>query len=141
MRESKRTKTDEETDEEITREVWTEDEDQEHMTQNPSMTKPTLFQHIDAWNKYGEKFSGLVIKHHGKNMTQFKLLEDGTSAEQWVDLRLLNYWDYSKPIPQPRIDDEHHGKPSGVILQASVEYEEYELFSSYYMQPNYSNYE
>jgi transposase InsO family protein len=130
VRESKRTKTDEETDEEITREVWTEDEDQDHMTQNPYLTKPTLFQHIDAWNKYGEKFSGLVVKYHRKNMTQFKLVEDGTRAEQWVDLRLLNYWDYSKPKPQPRIDDEHYGKPSGIILQASVEYEdeEYELF-------------
>jgi len=136
VRESKRKKGDEETDKEITREVWTEDEDQEHTTQNPSLTKPKLFQHIDAWNQYEEKFSGMVIKHHRKNKTQFKILEHGTSAEQWVDLRLINYWYYSNK-PNPKEDDRHNGIPSGIILQSSVKDEEYELFYSHYSENNY----
>jgi len=111
--------------------VWTEDEDQEHTTQNSSLSIPKLFQHIDAWNQYGEKFSGMVIQLHGKNRTQFKILEHETSAEIWVDLKKINYWDYTSQ-PNQKEDDRHNGIPSGMILQSSVKDEEYEqLFRTY----------
>jgi len=112
--------------------VWTEDEDQDHTTQNSSLTKPKKFQHIDAWNQYGEKFIGKVIQHHGKNKTQFKILEHDTAAKIWVDLKKINYWDYTSK-PNPKEDDRQDGIPSGMILQSSVKNEEYEQFYRTYI--------
>jgi len=51
-------------------------------------------------NNWGEKSSGFVVQHHGKNKTQFKIQEiqpEGIKAETWVDLRKLNYWEYGEP--------------------------------------------
>jgi len=94
VRESKKRREIDETDDRITREVWTEDEDQNHTTQNQNLTKPKLNHHIKAYNRYGEEFSGEVIKHHGWFKNQFKIREHSTSAEIWVDLKNINNWDF-----------------------------------------------
>ena len=56
---------------------------------------PVITEHIDMWNLWGEKFSGLVtvIDWDGEC---FKIQEHGTNADIWVELDRLNYWDYCK---------------------------------------------
>ena len=51
--------------------------------------------HVDMWNIWGEKFSGMVT-HHGRKKTRFRILEHETLADVWVDLDKLNYWEYCK---------------------------------------------
>jgi len=74
----------------------------------------------------------MVIQHHDKNRTQFKILEHETSAKIWVDLKKINYWDYTDE-PNPMMDDKLDGIPSGMILQSSVKDEEYEQFFRTYI--------
>ena len=81
VRNSKRGKEVEETDEEITPEIWSEDEmskKEQYKRKNPYLTKPKLFEHIKAWNEYGEEFSGEVIDLKPRFKTIFKLREHET---------------------------------------------------------------
>jgi len=70
---------------------------------NPDLTRPKLEHHVAMWNTWGEKFSGYVIQHHGKNKAQFKIKEDETQAELWTDLRNLNFWEYVKPPEEEEV--------------------------------------
>jgi hypothetical protein len=95
VRESKRKCRGEEK-EEKTKEPWSEDEEDMHKIQNTCMTRPPMHSHIDMWNQYGEKFSGFVAQHHGRHSNSFRIQEHETNADIWVDLRRLNYWEYSR---------------------------------------------
>jgi len=129
VRESKRNRKNDETDNKITREVWTEDEDQSHTTQNQYLTRPKLNYHIKAYNRYGEEFSGEVIEHHYWFRNQFRIREHSTSAEIMVDLKNINDWEY---IDEPSSDrDEIVGIPTGRVLHASARNEENELIDSH----------
>jgi len=90
VRDSKRRSEPEVTDEEITPEVWSEDEDQSRHRKNPSLTLPKLQEHIKAWNNYGEEFSGEVIQYWKNRKNQVKIREHKTSAEIWVELDKIN---------------------------------------------------
>jgi hypothetical protein len=102
VRRSKRRAMQEETDDEITQEVWSEDEDMSHMRKNNKLTKPKLNYHIRAWNTFGEEFSGEVIDLKPKSKTTFKIREHETSVELCVDLNKINQWEY---IAEPKLDD------------------------------------
>jgi len=100
VRRSKRRAFQEETDDEITQEMWSEDEERSHMRKNNKLTKPKLNCHIRAWNTYGEEFSGEVIDLKPRSKTIFKIREHETSVELCVDLEKINQWEYiSDPRP------------------------------------------
>jgi hypothetical protein len=129
VRESKRNRKNDETDDRITREWWTEDEDQSHTRQNQYLTRPKLNCHIKAYNRYGEEFSGEVIEYHNWFKKQFRIREHCTSAEIMVDLKNINDWEY---IDEPSsYRDEIVGIPTGPVLHASARNEETELFLSH----------
>ena len=86
MRNSKRRIEPEDTDKEITPEIWTEDEDQSRHKKNLNLTRPKLHEHIRAWNTYGDEYSGEIIQHHAWKKREFKMREHETLAEIWVDL-------------------------------------------------------
>jgi len=120
VRESKR-KCRKEEKEEKTKELWSEDKDVMYKTQNTCMTRPPMHSHIDMWNQYGEKFSGFVAQHHGRHSNSFRIQELGTNADIWVDLRRLNYWEYSR-TKNPRILYlSSDGTPSSQALLAAQE--------------------
>jgi hypothetical protein len=126
----------EETDDEITPEIWSEDEDTTHLRKNLHLTKPKLGEHIRAWNKFGEEFSGEAIKYWSQRPNQFKIREHGTSAELWVDLNNLNHWEY---IEKPSSDDEgdNLGYPSLYLLNAgTTDNEDYAYYASCYLIRN-----
>ena len=73
------------------------------------------------WNQYGEKFSGFVAQHNGRHSNSFRIQEHGTNADIWVDLRRLNYWEYSR-TKNPRILYlSSDGTPSSQALLAAQE--------------------
>ncbi len=43
------------------------------------------------------------MQHHRKNKTQFKIKEDETQAELWIDLRNLNFLEYVKPPDEEQV--------------------------------------
>ena len=98
VRESKRRQAaePETTDDEITPQMWTDDEDQSRFTKNPKLTRPVLHGDIRAWNTHGEQFTGEVIQHWSQRPHQFKIREHETAAEMWVDLNKINQWRYMK---------------------------------------------
>jgi hypothetical protein len=125
----------EDTDDEITLERWSEDEDQSIYIKNLSLTKPKLFCHIRAWNTYGEEFSGEVIDLKPETKTIFKLREHQTSAEICVDLNKINQWIY---IDEPKLDkiDKSGGASLRRILHAATkETEEFANYKAYYITP------
>jgi transposase InsO family protein len=96
VREEKRRQRHIEENEEPTREVWSEDEEEEtHMTKNKCLTLPMTLSHVNMWNNWGERFSGFVTEHDRKR-TSFRIQEHGTKADIWVELDKLNYWEYCK---------------------------------------------
>jgi len=130
VRTSKRRVEPEETDNEITPEIWSEDEETNHHIKNQSLTRPKLGENIKAWNMYGEEFSGEVIQYWNKRKNQFKIREHGTLAELWVDLNKLNLWQY---VNKPNSEDEGDklGYPSLSLLNAgTILTEEYAFFVS-----------
>ena len=66
------------------------------------------------WNTYGEKFSGRVIK---LGRDQFKLIEHETSAEIWIELEKLNYWDYLEEDEICPKFNRSDGNPSLIALR------------------------
>jgi len=106
--------------EEKTRKLWSEDEEDMHKTQNKCMTKPPLFTHIDMWNQYGEKFSGLVLAYHGRHSNSFRIQEHETQADVWVDLRRSNYWEYSQDKTPRVLHLTSDGTPSLQASQAAL---------------------
>jgi hypothetical protein len=128
VRESKRRLEPETTDDEITLEMWTDDEDQSRYRKNPSLTIPKLHEHIRAWNTYGEQYSGEVIQHWSQRPNQFKIKEHETSAEMWVDLNKINQWRYMKK-PETEFKVGTLELPSGPILHSgAIDNEEYIQF-------------
>jgi len=97
-----------------------------HKTQNKYLIRPPLFSNIDMWNQYGEKFSGLVLTYHGRHSNSFKIQEHETQADIWVDLRRLNYWEFTdgKTKILHQIPD---GTPSPQASQAAIYLQDYEL--------------
>jgi len=75
---------------------------------------PRINQDINMWNTYGEKFSGRVIRL-GKN--QFKIKEHETSAEVWIELEKLNYWDYCEGNDFCPKFNRSDGNPSMIVLR------------------------
>ena len=133
VRESKRRPEPETTDDEITPEMWTDDEDQSRYIKNPCLTRPKLHEHIRAWNTYGEEYSGEVIQHHAWKKREFKMREHETSAKIWVDLNKMNQWKY---IDKPELEDEVDklGAPSGPILHSgTIDNEDYMQFYYTYL--------
>jgi len=116
VREEKRKRRNSEDIEPPTREVWSEDEDEMHTIRNKYLTLPLRFTHVDMWNNWGEKFSGFV-SDHGKNGMKFKIQEHETKAELWVELKKLNYWEYTSPPDSGGISYYSEGIPS---IQAQV---------------------
>ena len=92
---------------------WTDDEER-HDRKNDSLDMPRINQDINMWNTYGEKFSGRVIKL-GKN--QFKIREHETSAEIWIELERLNYWDYVEEEEFCPKFNRSDGNPSLVVMR------------------------
>jgi hypothetical protein len=108
VREEKRRQRHIEENEEPTREVWSEDEEEEiHMTKNKWLTLPMTVSHVNMWNLWGEKFSGYV-SHHDRKNNSFRILEHGTKADIWVELDKLNYWEYCKIPNSEDLTDETH---------------------------------
>ena len=82
-----------------TLEVWTDDE-----AYNPpgsikitNLTRPARYEWIDAWNEYGEKFTGKVTGYRKTNPNHFYIILTGTGVGQWIDLDKLNLWEYCDP--------------------------------------------
>jgi hypothetical protein len=120
----------EETDDEITPEIWSEDEDANHHRKIQNLTRPKLGENIRAWNTYGEEFSGEVIQHHAWRKREFKIREHGTLAELWVDMNKLNLWQYVDK-PNPEDEGDKLGYPSLNLLNAgTILTEEHALFVS-----------
>jgi len=132
VRTSKRRAEPEETDDEITPEIWSEDEDTTHLRKNLNLTRPKLGENIKAWNEYGEEFSGTVIQHHAWRKREFKIREHGTLAELWVDLNKLNLWQYTeKSNPEEEEEGDKLGYPSLNLLNAgTIHTEEHAFFMS-----------
>jgi hypothetical protein len=130
VRTSKRQAEPEETDDEITPEIWSEDEDANHHRKIQNLSRPKLGENIKAWNVYGEEFSGKVIKHHAWRKREFKIREHGTSAKLWVDLNKLNLWQYTEK-PNPEEEGDKLGYPSLNLLNAgTILTEEHAFFVS-----------
>jgi hypothetical protein len=92
---------------------WTDNEDRYDRKIEP-LNMPKINQDIDCWNTYGEKFSGRVIKL-GKR--QFKIREHETSADVWIELDKLNYWDYCEGTDFCPIFKRSDGNPSMIVLR------------------------
>ncbi len=119
VRTSKRRAEPEETDDEITPEIWSENEETTHLRKNQNLTRPKFGENIKAWNEYGEEFSGTVIQHHAWRKREFKIREHGTSAELWVDLNKLNLWQYIEKL-NPEDEGDNLGYPSLNLLNAGT---------------------
>jgi len=132
VRTSKRRAEHEETDDEITPEIWSDDEDTTHLRKNLNLTRPKLGENIKAWNEWGEEFKGTVIQHHAWRKREFKIREHGTLAELWVDLNKLNLWQYTeKPNPEEEEEGDKLGYPSLNLLNAgTIHTEEHAFFMS-----------
>jgi hypothetical protein len=124
----------EETDDEITLERWSEDEDTARFRKNLKLTRPKLGEYIRAWNRFGEEFRGEAIQYWSQRPNQFKIREHGTSAELWVDLNNLNQWEYIE-IPSSDEEDDNLGYPSLYLLNAgTTDTEDYAYYASCYFR-------
>jgi len=92
---------------------WTDSEER-HDRKNNGLDMPRIDQDIDMWNTYGEKFSGRVIKL-GKG--QFKIKEHETSAEVWIELEKLIFWDYCEGNNFSPKFSRLDGNPSMIVLR------------------------
>jgi len=92
---------------------WT-DEEERHDRKNNALDMPRINQDVNMWNTYGEKFSGRVIKL-GKG--QFKIKEHETSAEVWIELEKLNFWDYCEGNNFCPKFSRSDGNPSMIVLR------------------------
>jgi len=92
---------------------WT-DEEERHDRKNNALDMPRINQDINMWNTYGEKFSGRVVKL-GKG--QFKIKEHETSAEVWIELEKLNFWDYCEGNNFCPKFSRSDGNPSMIVLR------------------------
>ena len=138
VRRSKRRAMQEETYDEITQEVWSEDEDMSHMRKNNKLTKPKLNCHIRAWNTFGEEFSGKIIDLKPKSKTTFKIREHETSVELCVDLNKINQWEY---IEEPKIGDKTTSCLLAGLRSVTRDTEEYAQYEYIYFLSDGQYYE
>ena len=95
-------------------EQWSDDDEEEFgKEKNAKLGRPRIGYMIEIWNNLGEKFGGKVLKLGKK---QFKLRENLTGAEIWIELERLNYWDYSSKQDVPKYDSSD-GNPSPIALR------------------------
>ena len=122
IRQEKRSRQEfEETEELPTREAWSEDEDDLHLTKNIFLTRPKRWKHINMWNLWGEKFSGCVLDVEKKNKKRFRIQEHETLAILGVDLDKLNYWEYTSTPKSGGLSLKPEGEPSEQAMMASIE--------------------